>query len=109
MKYKYQLLKNQTEAEKEFAKIMTRLNIRVMAQKGFYSGNGAYIVDFYIPKPYKICIEIDGNSHEGKEDYDLRRTNYLTQERPFRVVRFSNEEVFLLSDDEIQERIFNQN
>jgi very-short-patch-repair endonuclease len=31
-----------------------------------------YFIDFYFNK-YKIGIEIDGNSHEGKESYDQQR------------------------------------
>ena len=37
---------------------------------------GNYIVDFYVPS-LSLIIEIDGSSHEYKEDYDLKRENYL--------------------------------
>lgn len=37
---------------------------------------GNYIVDFYI-KSLGIVIEIDGESHNGKEDYDENRETYL--------------------------------
>ena len=35
-----------------------------------------YIVDFYCPK-LKLVIEIDGDSHEGKEEVDLIRQKKL--------------------------------
>ena len=37
---------------------------------------GNYIVDFYIKK-LGLVIEIDGSSHEGKEEYDAKREAYL--------------------------------
>ena len=37
---------------------------------------GNYIVDFYCTN-CQVVIEIDGSSHEGKEDYDAERDAYL--------------------------------
>ncbi len=37
---------------------------------------GNYIVDFYV-KSLGLVIEIDGTSHNGKEEYDARREAYL--------------------------------
>ena len=37
---------------------------------------GNYIVDFYVKK-LGLVIEIDGLSHQGKEEYDAERENYL--------------------------------
>ncbi|WP_415782667.1 endonuclease domain-containing protein, partial [Flavobacterium jumunjinense] len=37
---------------------------------------GNYIVDFYIKK-LGLVIEIDGESHNNKENYDLKRENYM--------------------------------
>ena len=37
---------------------------------------GNYIVDFYV-KSLGLVIEIDGSSHDGKEDYDARRQRFL--------------------------------
>lgn len=37
---------------------------------------GNYIVDFYV-KSLGIVIEIDGESHNEKEDYDLKREGYF--------------------------------
>jgi very-short-patch-repair endonuclease len=35
-----------------------------------------YIVDFYCAK-LKLVVEIDGGSHEGKEEYDKKRGDIL--------------------------------
>lgn len=37
---------------------------------------GFFIVDFYCAK-LKLAIEIDGSSHDGREEYDARRTKEL--------------------------------
>ncbi|MBK2341654.1 endonuclease domain-containing protein [Francisella philomiragia] len=37
---------------------------------------GNYIVDFYCPT-YRLVIEIDGSSHNNKEEYDSIRDEYL--------------------------------
>jgi very-short-patch-repair endonuclease len=38
---------------------------------------GNFIVDFYI-KSLGLIIEIDGSSHNNKEEYDMKREAYLT-------------------------------
>ncbi|MDM1375232.1 DUF559 domain-containing protein [Myroides marinus] len=50
-----------------------------------------YIVDFYNAN-HQVVIEIDGNSHVGKEDYDARRQLYLDNLR-LTVIRFTDIQV----------------
>jgi very-short-patch-repair endonuclease len=50
-----------------------------------------YIVDFYCPK-LKLVIEIDGDSHEGKEDSDRIRQEKI-EVLGLRVLRYSDSEV----------------
>jgi very-short-patch-repair endonuclease len=52
---------------------------------------GRYIVDFSSNKP-KLVIEIDGDTHAGREVYDAIRTQFL-EEQGYRVIRFSNRDV----------------
>ena len=52
---------------------------------------GSYITDFASNDP-KLVIEIDGNTHAGRESYDAQRTQYL-EEQGYRVIRFSNSDV----------------
>ena len=52
-------------------------------------GIGAYILDFYCPE-LRLCIELDGSSHDHKYDYDERRTAFLN-EQGIKVVRFQND------------------
>lgn len=49
---------------------------------------GHYIVDFYI-KSLGLVIEIDGESHNEKEEYDLKRENYFIS-LSLRVFRISS-------------------
>ncbi|MCR4959748.1 MAG: DUF559 domain-containing protein [Prevotella sp.] len=55
-------------------------------------GIGPYILDFYCPK-LKLCVELDGSSHEHKYDYDEERTAFLAKQG-IRVVRYRNEQVY---------------
>ena len=54
-------------------------------------GIGPYILDFYCPE-LKLCIEIDGSSHDNKYTQDINRTSYLNMQG-IRVVRFDNSQV----------------
>ncbi len=48
---------------------------------------GIYILDFYCAAA-RLCVEIDGPSHDDCRAYDQRRTDWLN-EQGIRVVRFS--------------------
>ena len=51
----------------------------------------AYIVDFFCSK-IRLVIEIDGESHSGKFDYDMRRQQFL-ESMGLTVLRFNDTEV----------------
>lgn len=93
------LRKNATVAEKRMKAIITDLDVAFRFQKIFQKGPGRnkpyFIVDFYIKKPYKVIVEIDGQHHykEPQFSYDRYRTKYLEEKRGFRVVRFANKKV----------------
>jgi very-short-patch-repair endonuclease len=55
---------------------------------------GPYIVDF-VCRAKKLVIEIDGVTHETPDElaHDLARTAFLMREG-YRVIRFTNEDVF---------------
>jgi very-short-patch-repair endonuclease len=52
---------------------------------------GRYILDFYCAS-VKLCVEIDGPSHEGRESRDEHRTNILARDG-IRVIRFTTADV----------------
>ena len=53
---------------------------------------GAYIIDFACLKP-KLAIELDGSQHYESPERDRHRDAIL-EAKGFRVLRFSNHEVF---------------
>lgn len=55
-------------------------------------GIGPYILDFYCPE-VKLCIELDGSSHDYKFEYDEQRDLYLL-EQGIVVLRFTNEHIW---------------
>ena len=50
-----------------------------------------YILDFYCPS-HKLAIELDGSSHDEKQDYDNYRTKYLS-EFNIKIMRFWNSQI----------------
>ena len=62
-------------------------NLKFLRQKPIDS----YIADFYCAK-LKLVIEIDGDSHAEKEEYDRTRTNLLNS-YGITVLRYSNRDV----------------
>lgn len=59
-----------------------------------------YIADF-ASRSERLVIELDGDSHAGREGYDEARTRAL-EERGYRVLRFSNSEVMTNPDGVIR-------
>ena len=66
-------------------------------------GIGPYVLDFYCPER-RLCVEIDGTSHDYRYEYDEVRTRFLA-EQGIRVVRFRNEQVFACFDGVVAEII----
>lgn len=50
-----------------------------------------YIVDFYCAAE-RLIIELDGESHEGREAYDAKR-QAMIESKGYSVLRFTNDEV----------------
>ena len=51
-----------------------------------------YIADFACRIPCMLIVEVDGETHTGREGYDAARTAFLEQ-RGYRVLRFTNHDV----------------
>ncbi len=52
-----------------------------------------FIVDFFCAKA-RLVIEVDGDSHAVQAEYDAARTQWLNEQRHYRVLRFTNDEVY---------------
>lgn len=81
--------KNPTEVEKRFWQLLSykKLNLKFLRQKPI----GRFIIDFYCPK-ILLAIEIDGDSHDQKQNSDQGRDLYLEQ-RGIKTIRYRNENV----------------
>ncbi len=53
---------------------------------------GNYFVDFYCAE-VGVIVEIDGDTHLDRVEYDQNRTEWLERQR-LRVIRFSNQDVY---------------
>lgn len=105
---KYKLTNKPTKYENIFEDKLKQFNIKYIKQKGFLKeANTCYIADFYLPKPFKIIIEIDGKYHQDRKEYDKQRDEYFMFKRGIKTVRFSNNEVECLSLEQIKDRVFN--
>lgn len=96
VKYSQQLRRRLTTPEMALGRALVEHDVWFKSQAPFYSPNGGecYIADFRLAHSYfKLLIEVDGKSHNGRESYDARRTEWLERERNCRVLRFTNERV----------------
>jgi very-short-patch-repair endonuclease len=53
---------------------------------------GSYIADFFCHAA-KLVVEVDGDSHDERQEYDEKRTHWMSQHKRLRVVRYTNEDV----------------
>ncbi len=79
------LRKNATKSEIEFCSILVSKHIEYEFQVIIYP----YIADFVIGK---VIIELDGTAHNGREDYDAKRTLHL-RKAGYQVIRIPNEKI----------------
>jgi very-short-patch-repair endonuclease len=88
------LIENATPSELIFKKRLDDLGIKYIFQKGFIAGKNFCIVDFYLPKPYKLAIEIDGDSHNlpGQIKRDSNKEWYLSS-RKIKTIHVKNFDV----------------
>jgi very-short-patch-repair endonuclease len=97
------LRNNPTESELIFQNKLDKLHIKYIFQKGFIQGRNYCIVDFYLPRPYKLCIEIDGEYHstEERQKRDKSRDYYLVEERGFKIIRLTNKQARGITQEEL--------
>ncbi len=64
---------------------------------------GPFIVDFFCAKS-RLVIEVDGDTHAEQVEYDAERTRWLNEQKYYRVIRFTNDDV-LRNIDAVVQRI----
>lgn len=68
------------------------LGLKYDDRRFWHGHHGGYAMDFSLPK-FKLCIELDGDSHKDQEEYDKHRDEFLLKNHGWNTLRFSNEEV----------------
>lgn len=103
MRRSNQLKLSPTASELRVKSLLESSGVRFMFQKGFCNNCSHFIVDFYFPKPRRLCLEIDGPIHNTKSqrDYDLVRDLFLRNERGLRVIRLLNREADCISTEQL--------
>jgi very-short-patch-repair endonuclease len=83
--------KNPTDAEQQMWQHLLRMRqfigYKFLRQKPI----GGYILDFYCAA-LQLGIEIDGDSHAEREEYDTERTRFLNA-CGIKILRYSNDDV----------------
>ena len=94
-----EMRKNPTEAESVMWKMLRGKNLDAKFRRQHIIGD--YIVDF-VCLDKQLVIELDGGYHNDPEQQklDRQRTNFL-QSKGFSVLRFTNEEVLLNTEETI--------
>ena len=99
------LIKRATAPEKRVMAILDSLGESYIFQKGFYTSYRFFIVDFYLKARKKLCLEIDGPSHDEQLAYDSERDDFLKSVRGFRLLRIPNEMALTMSAEDLKKII----
>jgi len=99
---KRQLRAKVTLHENHIRTLLDALEVRYIFQKGFIC-RGMQIVDFYLPKPWRIAIEIDGPNHyQAKQKAkDEERDRLLKTFRKTDTIRISNPSAIELTSGQL--------
>lgn len=93
--------KSPTPAESHVKSLLDDLGEKYIFEKGLMTEKRFYLVDFYFPKPRKLCLELDGPCHELRKHYDAVRDNFICTKRKMRVLRISNEHALGLNKEKL--------
>lgn len=53
---------NTTKSETRIMELLSEAGIRYIFKKGFFNETNPVVVDFYLPKPNRVCILVDKNN-----------------------------------------------
>jgi very-short-patch-repair endonuclease len=86
-RFRSRLLKNKTKAELRFESLLIELGLKFKVQKGLLDKSKTFaILDYYLPKPYRLAIELDGKYHDTPEQTIKANTSArLRKDRPILV------------------------
>lgn len=90
-----------TKAEKILQKWFNENGVHHVFQKGFLLPFHR-IVDFYIPRPHYLIIEVDGGVHEKLILKDNYKDESFSRFRGMQTIRIKNEEIY---DESFKEKL----
>ncbi len=95
--------REKTPAEAHVITLLESLGVEYVFEKGVLRRKSFYLVDFYFPRPRKLCLEIDGGYHNTPEQKakDRIRDRFITRSRKMRVTRLTNEQAFALNAEQL--------
>lgn len=102
IKLQKKLRDKDSRAEEHFATLLSLAGIYYFREKcNFRIGTRWCYYDFFIPG-YNILVEIDGEEHSSPEQIAIdEEKEIIVKNQKFRVVRFTNSEVFSMSSIEM--------
>ena len=96
-KYRRELQAKKTPSELHVEALLGELNIRFQDQKVMFAGDMLLLADIYLPKPYKLVIEIDGEYHNTqKQQWRDKYKDEYYRSRGFGVMRITNQKALKL-------------
>lgn len=90
--YVIDLKKKATPTELIVKNYLEENKVKFRFQKGFMNPFHR-IVDFYLPKPHRLIIEIDGGYHNNTKFQDKRKDEAWEYHRIIKTLRIKNEDV----------------
>lgn len=95
--YAKRMRRSPTPSESLLSEAMQKRRWRFRSQVTVCDNERLYIVDFVLALRLggKLAIEIDGPSHEGKEQYDDTRARWISRKLRCPVLRFTAKEIVL--------------
>ena len=103
---KRQLKRGMTRHECLIQDLLRSMDIAFSAQHGFINESTIYIVDFFLPDPLNLIIEVDGGSHDSAKQRkrDAVRDGFFL-ENELRVIRITNHEASTMTSNALRRLI----
>lgn len=94
-----------TPSEKHVMELLEELGERYIFEKAVFATHSFFLIDFYLPRPRKLCLEIDGLYHKDQVWYDNQRDKFLCEDRKMKVLRITNEVADKMTASELLNKI----
>lgn len=104
LRYLKVLRNRPTRSEKDIQRLLNELGVKYIFQKGFVKPFHR-IVDFYLPRPHRIIIEVDGKIHDSLVWKDNSKDSKFKIYRGMKTLRIKNEDTNTMTALELKKLI----